>query len=63
MNRINILLITYNQENLIRRTLDSILCQKEFGINNIVVNDDCSKDNTWEILKEYEAKYPNIMRI
>ena len=63
MNRINILLITYNQENLIRRTLDSILCHKEFGINNIVVNDDCSKDNTWEILKEYEAKYPNIMRI
>ena len=52
MNRINILLITYNQENLIRRTLDSILCQKEIGINNIVVNDDCSKDNTWEILKE-----------
>lgn len=58
MYKINVLVITYNQEDVIRRSIDSILIQKEFGLNKIVVSDDCSKDRTWEILNEYKSQYP-----
>lgn len=60
MYRINVLIITYNQEELIGRSIDSILIQKEFGLNKIIVSDDCSKDKTWDILKEYKSRYPEI---
>lgn len=60
MYRINVLIMTYNQEELISRSIDSILIQKEFGLNKIVVSDDCSKDKTWDILNEYKSQYPDI---
>lgn len=62
MVRINILIITYKQQELIKRCLDSILCQKEFGLNNIIINDDCSPDNTWQVLCEYAEKFPTIVK-
>ena len=60
MYRINVLIITYNQEEVIKRSIDSILVQKEFGLNKIVVSDDCSKDKTWDILNEYKSQYPEV---
>ena len=57
--RISVLVITYNQENLIRRAIESLVAQKEY-IYEICVSDDCSKDRTWEVLKEYSAKYPGL---
>lgn len=60
MVKINVLIITYNQEDIIKRAIDSILCQKEYGLNKIVVSDDCSSDNTWNVLMEYKAQYPEI---
>ena len=63
MKAIVVRVITYNQENVISRALDSVLCQKEWGLYRIVVSDDCSQDRTWEILQEYKTKYPAIMEI
>ncbi len=62
MKKISVLIITYNQEQVIKRTLDSVLQQVDGGLYEIVVNDDCSKDSTWQILKEYETQYPQIVR-
>lgn len=63
MKKILIRVITYNQEDVIRRALNSVLCQKDWGVYKVVVSDDCSKDHTWDILKEYKAQYPEIMDI
>jgi len=63
MKRIVIRIISYNQEKVISRALDSLLCQREWGLYKIVVSDDCSKDHTWEILQDYKKKYPEIMDI
>lgn len=63
MKRIAIYIITYNQEDVISRALDSILCQREWGLYRIVVSDDRSKDHTWEILQKYKSQYPDIMDI
>ena len=63
MKSISVIIISYNQKDTIGRCLDSILCQKEFGLKEIVVCDDCSKDGTWDVLKSYALKEPGIIRI
>lgn len=63
MKTISVIIISYNQEDTISRCLDSILCQSEHGLKEIVVCDDCSKDRTWEILQFYRGHYPDIVRV
>lgn len=62
MYSINVLVLCYKQERYIRRALDSVLCQKEWGLKNIIIQDDCSPDGTWEVLQEYAKKYPDIVK-
>lgn len=59
INKILILLSTYNGSNFIRQQLDSLYSQKGVSIH-IIVRDDGSTDNTVEILNEYKDKYNNI---
>ncbi|HAF30081.1 MAG TPA: hypothetical protein DCG75_13655 [Bacteroidales bacterium] len=59
--KISVAVITYNQEALIGRALDSLLCQKDF-VYEIIVSDDCSKDKTWEVLLNYQREYPTIIK-
>lgn len=53
--KIDILMPTYNGEKYLREQLDSILNQTYKDIR-IIISDDCSKDSTPEILKEYKEK-------
>lgn len=62
MYTINVIVITYNQEKYIGRALDSILCQKDYGLKNIIVVDDCSTDGNWRELSKYAEKYPTIVK-
>jgi glycosyltransferase involved in cell wall biosynthesis len=50
---ISIAMATYNGEKYIREQLDSILNQT-FHEFELIICDDCSVDNTWEIISEYE---------
>ena len=59
--RISVVVITYNQEDTISRALDSVLAQKEY-VYEIIVSDDCSKDNNWDIIQNYKKKYPKLIR-
>ena len=52
---IDILMATYNGEKYLKEQIDSILNQTYKNIN-LIIADDCSKDSTREILKEYEKK-------
>lgn len=60
--KITVLIVTYKQADVIGRNLDSILQQKEYGLHEIVVCDDCSPDNNWDVIQSYVEKYPNIIR-
>lgn len=60
--RISVYIITYNQEDVIERTLASILSQRDY-VYEICVSDDCSTDRTWEILNEYSQRYPGLFKL
>lgn len=60
--RISVLVITYKQENVIERTIDAIIAQKDY-IYEICVSDDCSPDGTWPILQKYQQHYPSLIKI
>lgn len=60
---VSIICITYNHEKFIRTALNSFLMQKTIFEYEILVHDDASTDNTAKILKEYEAKYPNLFKV
>lgn len=56
--KMTVIMPSYNNGIYIRQALDSILMQ-ETGFNyQIIVTDDCSQDNSPEIIAEYEVKYP-----
>ena len=56
---VSIALCTYNGDAYLKQQLDSIINQSYPEIELIVV-DDCSTDNTLNILKEYSARYSFI---
>lgn len=55
MEQIDILLTTYNGEKYLKEQIDSILSQTYTNFR-LLISDDCSKDSTIKILKEYEQK-------
>jgi len=61
--KLSVILITYNHEPYIRECLDGIFMQETDFDFEIVVGEDCSTDNTREILKEYDRKYPGRMKL
>lgn len=59
---VSICCIAYNQEKYIRKMLDSLLMQKTDFAYEIIIHDDASTDNTANIIREYEEKYPEIIK-
>lgn len=53
---------TYNQEQYIRQCLDGFVMQKTNFRFEAIVHDDASTDGTADIIREYETKYPDIIK-
>lgn len=54
---------THNQERFIREALDSVLRQHTTFPIEIIISDDASSDGTIAILKEYQMRYPDKVRL
>lgn len=61
--KVSVAVITYNQQDTIAQTLDSILCQKGDFSLEIVIGEDCSPDGTLAICQDYANRYPDIIRL
>lgn len=61
-NDLTIAICAFNCEKYIVQTLDSVLNQS-FQNFDLVIVDDCSTDNTLDIIKSYFAKKPHLHRL
>jgi glycosyltransferase involved in cell wall biosynthesis len=59
---VSVALITYNHEAHIAQALESAIGQKTTFPFEIIVGEDCSTDNTRAIVREYQERYPNLVR-
>lgn len=59
---VSVLCTAYNHEAYIGRALESMVTQQTDFAFEVLVNDDLSTDGTADIIREYEAKYPDIVR-
>lgn len=60
--KVSICCLAYNHKPYIRQALDSFLMQETNFKFEILVHDDASTDGTTEIIREYEKKYPDIIK-
>ncbi len=60
--KVSVCVVTYNQQDLIRQCLESLIMQKTNFPFEIIVSDDCSTDNTPKIISEFQKKYPEIIK-
>lgn len=62
--KLTIIMSNYNQANLIGGAIDSVLMQKtNFPFQLIITDDNSTKDDSAKILKQYEKKYPDIIKV
>ena len=59
---VSILCTAYNHEKYIRQCLDGFVMQKTNFKFEVIIHDDASTDNTANIIREYEEKYPEIIK-
>ncbi|MCI8837045.1 MAG: glycosyltransferase [Hungatella sp.] len=59
---VSICCLTYNHETYIRDALDGFLMQKVTFPYEILIYDDASTDGTADIIREYQARYPDIIK-
>lgn len=53
---------TYNQESVIGACLESIVTQEVDFEVEILVSDDCSTDQTAAVVRDFETRYPELIR-
>ncbi|MCR5063556.1 MAG: glycosyltransferase family 2 protein, partial [Treponema sp.] len=61
MEKLIVVITTYNLEKYISEALDSVLRQKTNFHFKILIGDDASTDKTLDILNEYVEKFPDII--
>lgn len=59
---VSVLCTAFNHGKYIRQALESFVTQQTNFPFEVLVNDDCSCDDTADIIREYAGKYPHIIR-
>lgn len=62
MIRVSIVCNCYNHEKYLRKCLDGFVSQVADFEYEVLINDDASTDNSPAIIKEYQEKYPDVIK-
>lgn len=60
---VTVCIVTYNQEQWIRQTIESVLAQQTNFSYEVIIGEDCSTDNTFNICNKYQKIYPNLVQV
>lgn len=60
--KVSILCIVYNHEKYIARASQSFIDQKTNFDFEIIVHDDCSTDRSAHIIRNYQSRFPDIIK-
>jgi glycosyltransferase involved in cell wall biosynthesis len=60
---VSVIVLTYNQETLLKQCLDSILLQKCSFTYELIIGEDCSTDATGEICRQYQMENPDKIKL
>jgi len=63
MEKIVILIPNYNNDKYINQTFESIFQQSNINLFKVLICDDCSKDNSINIINEWIIKYPTKIKL
>lgn len=63
VGKVSALVVTYNHEATIAEALDSVLAQEVDFPVEIIVADDCSTDGTVEVVRAYQQRYPERIKL
>lgn len=58
---VTVICITYNHQEFIAQALDSFIMQKTNFKFKVFVGEDCGPDGTAEIVRDYAARYPDLI--
>jgi glycosyltransferase involved in cell wall biosynthesis len=61
-HRISVIIASYNYGSYLVEAIESVLRQT-IPPDEILISDDASTDNTWEIALEYKKRYPGLIRL
>lgn len=59
---VSVITLAYNHGRYIGQCLDGLVMQKTDFPFEVIIHDDASTDNTAEIIREYESRYPDIIK-
>jgi len=59
---VSVTTLAYNHASFIRQCLDGIVMQKTSFSFEVLIHDDASTDGTADIIREYEARYPDLIK-
>lgn len=59
---VSVVCLTYNQEDTLRDALEGFVAQRALFRFEVLVHDDASTDGTADIVREYEKRYPELIR-
>ena len=60
--KVSVVCLAYNHEGYIRDALEGFVSQKTNFKFEVLIHDDASTDGTADIIREYEVKYPDLIR-
>jgi len=60
---LSIIVPCYNEAASIGKNIESFLKSNYEGLKKLIIVDDCSTDNSYEIIKQYAKKYPRVIAL
>jgi glycosyltransferase involved in cell wall biosynthesis len=60
---VSVLMITYNHGPYLAQAIEGVIAQKTDLPIELIIGEDCSKDETRQIALDYQKKYPSLIRV